>query len=343
MKDHDAVALAQKHSWYKTFLFYVKTNLWCLKRNFQNKFHRIKKFPVGNQFKNLPVVSISKSDLWTNNEKKEHRILTAGKIHNLRIASRKINGLEIPAGETFSFWKYIGKPLKSRGFVVGREIREGCLLPTIGGGLCQLSNALYDAAIKANFKILERHRHSLVVEGSLAEVDRDATVKWNYIDLRFLSTQSFRIEVEMTSEKLIVTIKSYNKVNNVRRDIEDNNYLKTSIINDCYTCGNQVCILNNPKINIKNISKTTYVVDEYSPEYENYINNYSEDNSTIILPFFKRQKIKNDNKSWTIHKGEVITYSIIEIYQCIKYKFKKGNIFKLSFEKNRGGLKKLKS
>lgn len=215
------------------------------------------------------------------------------------------------------------------------------MLPTIGGGLCQLSNALYDAAIKANFKILERHRHSLVVEGSLAEVDRDATVKWNYIDLRFLSTQFFRIEVEMTSEKLIVTIKSYNKVNNVRRDIEDNNYLKTSIINDCYTCGNQVCILNNPKINIKNISKTTYVVDEYSPEYENYINNYSEDNSTIILPFFKRQQIKNDNKSWTIHKGEVITYSIIEIYQCIKYKFKKGNIFKLSLEKNSGVVEKI--
>lgn len=91
MKEHDANVLAQKHSRYKTFLFYVKTNLWCLKRNFQNKFHRINKFSVGNLFKNLPVISISKSDLWTNNKKEEHSILTAGKIHNLRITSRKIN------------------------------------------------------------------------------------------------------------------------------------------------------------------------------------------------------------------------------------------------------------
>ena len=67
---------------------------------------------------------------------------------------------------------------------MGRELREGCLVPSIGGGLCQLSNALYDAALRAGLQVVERHRHTQVVPGSLAESDRDATVFWNYRDLR---------------------------------------------------------------------------------------------------------------------------------------------------------------
>ena len=84
----------------------------------------------------------------------------AGKIHNLRLAIRRIDGLEIPAGGIFSFWQQIGRATRRRGFVKGRELREGCIIPNIGGGLCQLSNALYDAALQANFEIVERHAHT---------------------------------------------------------------------------------------------------------------------------------------------------------------------------------------
>lgn len=76
-----------------------------------------------------------KSELWNPNDTKENWILTAGKIQNLRIASKKINGLEIKANETFSFWKHIGNPNYDQGFLVGREIKEGCIVPTFAGGL----------------------------------------------------------------------------------------------------------------------------------------------------------------------------------------------------------------
>ena len=62
------------------------------------------------------------------------------------------------------------------GFVAGRELREGCMVSSIGGGLCQLSNALYAAALEAGCEIVERHAHSKVVPGSLAERGLDATV-----------------------------------------------------------------------------------------------------------------------------------------------------------------------
>ena len=96
-------------------------------------------------------------------------MLLAGKVHNLRLAVKKLDGLEISGGEVFSFWKNVGQASRLKGFVVGRELREGCIIPNVGGGLCQISNALYDAALKANFEIVERHAHSQIVEGSLAE------------------------------------------------------------------------------------------------------------------------------------------------------------------------------
>ncbi|MDV6235072.1 VanW family protein [Leptospira ellisii] len=74
-----------------------------------------------------------------------------------------------------------------QGFVLGRGIREGCIIPSIAGGICKISNALYDVAVRSGFEVLERHRHSFVIPGSLAEQNGDTTVKWNSIYLRFRS------------------------------------------------------------------------------------------------------------------------------------------------------------
>jgi len=114
------------------------------------------------------VIASSESELWNADDNKLNWILTAGKIENLRIASKKFNGLEVKANQIFSFWKHLGNPNFNQGFVVGREIREGCIVPNVGGGLCQLSNALYDAALNAGFEIIERHKHTKVVSGSLS-------------------------------------------------------------------------------------------------------------------------------------------------------------------------------
>jgi hypothetical protein len=96
------------------------------------------------------IIAESRSPLWTAHETSE-RVLLAGKIHNLRLAIRRLNGVEIPANHVFSFWKQVRRTSRLKGYVAGRELREGCLIPSVGGGLCQLSNALYDAALRADF------------------------------------------------------------------------------------------------------------------------------------------------------------------------------------------------
>ena len=78
-----------------------------------------------------PLLAESIGPLWPDDE--TAWILVAGKIHNLRLAARRLDGIVVPAGETFSFWRQIGRATRRRGYVPGRELREGCLVPSAGG------------------------------------------------------------------------------------------------------------------------------------------------------------------------------------------------------------------
>lgn len=75
-------------------------------------------------------------------------------------------------------WQALVFLAKTRGFTTVRELREGCLVPAIGAGLCQLSGLLYQAVLNTALEIVKRHAHSRVIPGSSAEQNLDATVFW---------------------------------------------------------------------------------------------------------------------------------------------------------------------
>jgi hypothetical protein len=132
-----------------SIIFRGKTILLQMRRAFEDrKDGSVGRHAKGPGLADKPVIATSTTPLWTENDPAE-RFLVAGKIQNLRIAIKKIDGLEIEAGRTFSFWRQVGRASRLRGFVAGRELREGCIIPNVGGGLCQLSIALYDAALNA--------------------------------------------------------------------------------------------------------------------------------------------------------------------------------------------------
>jgi hypothetical protein len=141
-------------------IFRGKAALLQLKRGTENLFDAgLKRPSFAGGLSGQQAIAESKTALWTESAPEE-RFLQAGNIHNLRLAVKKLHGLEIPAGVVFSFWKHVGRADRRRGYVAGRELREGCIIPSTGGGLCQLSNALYDAALQANFEIVERYAHT---------------------------------------------------------------------------------------------------------------------------------------------------------------------------------------
>ncbi|HZY83052.1 MAG TPA: VanW family protein [Cyclobacteriaceae bacterium] len=275
--------LTEDHGLLDEITFRFKAAVLIVIRFFKNSTHyRTARFSTGHRLKNEQVISVSETDLWNTDDTELNWILTAGKIQNLRIAAKQLHGTEVPANEVFSFWKHIGAPVTRRGYVIGREIREGCIVPAVAGGLCQLSNALYDNAVKAGFEIIERHKHTRVVKGSLAEVDRDATVKWNYIDLRFRSRNDFRIETELTADQLLVKFKSTS-----RNGVHETPLKKvtTSILNDCYSCGNFECFKHPKKIQKKEqASSTTFVLDGKWSEYDEYVKSITGAKDHFILP-----------------------------------------------------------
>jgi hypothetical protein len=134
------------------------------------------------------------------------RDLELGKVQNLRVAAAAIDGIVLEPGEIFSFWRAVGRAMRSRGYVVGRELRRGCMIPTVGGGLCQLTVALSRSANSAGMEIVERHRHSARPEGLAIDEASDATVFWNYLDFRFRSPRRIRIGASLTATELIVRL-----------------------------------------------------------------------------------------------------------------------------------------
>ncbi len=278
--------LSENHTRFENLLFQTKVALHTtlrLVKNFTSPSTRAEK---SKKLIDAPLVSQSKSLLWNKNDTSKNWILTAGKIQNLRIAAQAIHGLEIPASEVFSFWKHIGNPNIGKGYVTGREIREGCLVPTKGGGLCQLSNALYDAALKANFEIIERHRHSKVVKGSLAEQNRDATVKWNYVDLRFKSTNDFRIEATLTANELIVNFKSLSASKEAVAPVKNT---MVDHLNDCFSCGNLKCVKHTLKTHQNPVtSNTAYLIDFDRNEVWDYVHQNIAHDDTIITNLSKK-------------------------------------------------------
>ena len=258
-------------------------------------------WPANHTLSAAGIVAESRTPLWTAHEDAE-KVLIVGKIHNLRLAIRQLNGVEVPGGRVFSFWKQIKRTTRWRGYVAGRELREGCLIPNIGGGLCQLSNALYDAALRAGFEIVERHGHSQVIPGSLAEVGRDATVFWNYVDLRFKSTHAFRAEAELTVDSLVIRFRS-ERVNQRPHLVLPTTTLskskKSVELGSCLTCGTEDCFRQvKVPASRSDFGRTAYLLDEYWPEFDRYVSATNRDADLLCLPL-DGKRFRRPNYRWS--------------------------------------------
>jgi vancomycin resistance protein VanW len=113
--------------------------------------------------------------------------LQHNKVTNLKIAISHLDKVVIKPGETFSIWRLVGRPTKSKGYLDGMTLHNGKISKDIGGGLCQLGNLLYWMALHSPLTIKERWRHSYDV---FPDINRSipfacgATLAYNYIDLQ---------------------------------------------------------------------------------------------------------------------------------------------------------------
>ena len=109
----------------------------------------------------------------------------ANRIHNVQLVSRLLDGKLIAPGATFSFNQATGARTADKGFREAPVIINGELQTGLGGGVCQVSTTVFNAAYEAGLKITARTNHALYI--SHYPLGRDATVNYPDVDLRFVN------------------------------------------------------------------------------------------------------------------------------------------------------------
>jgi vancomycin resistance protein YoaR len=107
------------------------------------------------------------------------------RIHNVQLVAHLVDEKLIAPGSTFSFNKTTGDRNASKGFLVAPVIVNGELTTGLGGGVCQVSTTVFNAAFEAGLKITQRTNHALYI--SHYPQGRDATVNYPDLDLQFVN------------------------------------------------------------------------------------------------------------------------------------------------------------
>jgi vancomycin resistance protein YoaR len=125
---------------------------------------------------------------------------------NARLCLGSLDGAVIQPGETFSFNDRVGTWSRDAGYRKAPVSFNGQLVLSWGGGVCQTSTTLYNAALLSGMEIIERHPHFHAA--TYAPPGRDAAVAYSGIDLRFKNPYPFpvRVSAEWTGSKLSVAI-----------------------------------------------------------------------------------------------------------------------------------------
>jgi len=132
---------------------------------------------------------------------------TPERFHNIELGVESLNGAIIKKGETFSFNDHIGPRTSEKGYQEAIIFDgHGNKEKGLGGGICQISSTLYNAALSANLEITERHEHSREVP--YIEPGKDATVSYNAEDLKIYNplNRSVRISANIENDELIINI-----------------------------------------------------------------------------------------------------------------------------------------
>lgn len=125
--------------------------------------------------------------------------LQENKVTNIALAAAKINGIIVRPGETFSFWRTVGKTVEKQGYKEGLVIHRGGKLGSgIGGGLCQMANMVHWLVLNSPLTVTELHHHSDALfpdERRRVPFGTGTSVLNNYIDYRFKNTTDQTVQL----------------------------------------------------------------------------------------------------------------------------------------------------
>ena len=119
---------------------------------------------------------------------------------NVNIAANAVSGTKLESGQTFSFNKATGQRTVDKGYLPADAIAGGVTIPETGGGVCQVSSTLFNAALLANMQIVYSSPHAW--PSNYVDPGRDATVDWQSwqslnesLDFKFKNNSDYPIYI----------------------------------------------------------------------------------------------------------------------------------------------------
>jgi len=203
-------------------------------------------------------------------------VLFDNKRTNLKLALERIDGVVIAPGRTFSFWRLIGPPAASKGYLEGLSLFRGEPSRSVGGGLCQLANAIYWLALHSELDVVERHHHSVDLfpdDARRVPFGTGATVVHNFKDLRLRNRtdRSFQLTFRLTEEELIASLRVSAEPEASFRVVErdhrfqtrsDGLYRQNTIVRERWKNG----VKESEIVLFQNDSKCRYTLNDVAPK-----------------------------------------------------------------------------
>ncbi len=159
----------------------------------------------------------------------------AARVNNIRLLSKSLDGALIPPGKVFSVNQWIGPRTAEKGYKEAPTIVKGKLVPSLGGGVCQVATTLFNAVFFAGLPVLERHNHSFYI--SKYPKGRDATLSYGSLDLKFKNDTANYILIKSFVGSGSLTISLYGYSPGIKVEYETSPFInirpfKTEIIKD---------------------------------------------------------------------------------------------------------------
>lgn len=130
-----------------------------------------------------------------------------GRAKNVENGVSKINGTILYPGDELSVYELVNPFTKENGYELAGSYSNGETVESFGGGICQVSTTLYNAALKAELEITQRYNHSMIV--TYVEPSADAAIAGTYKDLRLKNNYDFPIYIEGVCQSRNLTFNVY--------------------------------------------------------------------------------------------------------------------------------------
>ncbi len=196
------------------------------------------------------------------------------RCENIAIAAVLVDGVTVQAFGEFSFNATVGARTEAAGFKKAKIIVNGEYVSGVGGGVCQVSTTLYNAALKSGLTVVEYHPHSLRV--GYIPPSRDAMVS-SGSDLKLFNPHAYPVFLSAQIFKGGIRVAFFGKNEGYRYEITSNILSEIPPPEPIVKEGERDEIIRSPKNGVKSeayleqykgnqlLSRKRLRTDEYRP------------------------------------------------------------------------------